>query len=276
MCSLRVTNIRLSVTDQSSIGSVAYRVMTNGIEVQAPKPLPTSGSPATHGFSLNLATLGLVASSIRVADTTTVEIIAVDQNGKKSTRALSFHFTLLPTPLFVSQTAPDSSVSLQGHTFSFASWSPTYRTGRSRSTRPGRTQPRQHGSQAVGVSNAVLQHARLRSKPEQLCAELTEAPGYGNLNSTPAVFVAGYAFEGAWPVAATHSHHRHALHIDCRHIIWSLVQKPGAFRRYRYRAEWPTFRRTHPILKFRAFGTFTTERTLGFPLPRHPAPGSDS
>jgi len=40
-------------------------------------------------------------------------------------------------------------------------------------------------------------------------------------------------------------------HIDYRHIIWSLVQKPGAFRRYRYREElFPTlaFRRAYDAL----------------------------
>ena len=39
--------------------------------------------------------------------------------------------------------------------------------------------------------------------------------------------------------------------IDYRHIIWSLVQKPGAFRRYRYREElFPTlsFRRAYDAL----------------------------
>ena len=40
-------------------------------------------------------------------------------------------------------------------------------------------------------------------------------------------------------------------HIDYRHIIWSLVQKPGAFRRYRYREElFPTlaFRQAYDAL----------------------------
>jgi len=40
-------------------------------------------------------------------------------------------------------------------------------------------------------------------------------------------------------------------HIDYHHIIWSLVQKPGAFARYRYREEMfpsPAFRRTYDVL----------------------------
>jgi len=43
-----------------------------------------------------------------------------------------------------------------------------------------------------------------------------------------------------------------AVHIDYRHIIWSLVRKPGAFARYRYREElFPTitFRRAYDALK---------------------------
>ncbi len=44
---------------------------------------------------------------------------------------------------------------------------------------------------------------------------------------------------------------RHKHRIDYRHIIWSLVQKPGAFPRYRYRQEMfpgPLFRRTYDAL----------------------------
>jgi hypothetical protein len=44
---------------------------------------------------------------------------------------------------------------------------------------------------------------------------------------------------------------RHKHRIDYRHIIWSLVQKPGAFERYRYREElFPTvtFRRAYDAL----------------------------
>ena len=44
------------------------------------------------------------------------------------------------------------------------------------------------------------------------------------------------------------SHHA----IDYRHVIWSLVQKPGAFARYRYReALFPSliFRRTYALLQ---------------------------
>ena len=40
-------------------------------------------------------------------------------------------------------------------------------------------------------------------------------------------------------------------HIDYRHVIWSLVRKPGAFARYRYREElFPTltFRRAYDVL----------------------------
>ena len=40
-------------------------------------------------------------------------------------------------------------------------------------------------------------------------------------------------------------------HIDYRHVIWSLVRKPGAFAAYRYRAElFPTtvFRRAYDAL----------------------------
>src|SRR5947207_10275089 len=39
--------------------------------------------------------------------------------------------------------------------------------------------------------------------------------------------------------------------IDYRHVIWSLVRKPGAFARYRYREElFPslTFRRAYDVL----------------------------
>jgi hypothetical protein len=45
-----------------------------------------------------------------------------------------------------------------------------------------------------------------------------------------------------------------AARIDYRHVIWSLVTKPGAFARYRYREElFPTltFRRTYDALKAR-------------------------
>ena len=44
---------------------------------------------------------------------------------------------------------------------------------------------------------------------------------------------------------------RHKHHIDYRHIIWSLVSKPGAFPRYRYRDDlFPSlvFRRTYDVL----------------------------
>lgn len=44
---------------------------------------------------------------------------------------------------------------------------------------------------------------------------------------------------------------RFGHHIDYRHIIWSLVRKPGAFARYRYRADlFPSlvFRKTHDAI----------------------------
>ena len=44
---------------------------------------------------------------------------------------------------------------------------------------------------------------------------------------------------------------RHGHRVNYRHIIWSLVQKPGAFARYRYREDlFPTlvFRRTHEAI----------------------------
>ncbi len=44
---------------------------------------------------------------------------------------------------------------------------------------------------------------------------------------------------------------RHKHHIDYRHIIWSMVKKPGAFLRYRYRDDlFPSlvFRRTYDVL----------------------------
>jgi hypothetical protein len=42
------------------------------------------------------------------------------------------------------------------------------------------------------------------------------------------------------------------VHIDYRHVIWSLMRKPGAFARYRYREElFPTltFRRAYDALR---------------------------
>lgn len=44
------------------------------------------------------------------------------------------------------------------------------------------------------------------------------------------------------------------MRIDYRHVIWSLVTKPGAFARYRYREElFPTltFRRAYDALRSR-------------------------
>lgn len=112
-----VTQIRLSVTDQSAIASVAFRVETNGVEVRAPQPLSTATAPATHAFSIDLATLGLAAGALHAGDITTIQIIAVDQSGNKSTRDFPLHVNLIPTPLNIQSTAPDSATSLQGHTF---------------------------------------------------------------------------------------------------------------------------------------------------------------
>jgi len=49
-------------------------------------------------------------------------------------------------------------------------------------------------------------------------------------------------------------HHKGQAHIDYRHIIWTLVRKPGAFARYRWREElFPSlvFRRTYDALRSR-------------------------
>jgi hypothetical protein len=49
-------------------------------------------------------------------------------------------------------------------------------------------------------------------------------------------------------------HHKGQVHIDYRHIIRTLVRKPGAFARYRWREElFPTlvFRRAHDALRSR-------------------------
>lgn len=48
--------------------------------------------------------------------------------------------------------------------------------------------------------------------------------------------------------------HKGQAHIDYRHIIWTLVRKPGAFARYRWREElFPSlvFRRTYDALRSR-------------------------
>jgi len=58
------------------------------------------------------------------------------------------------------------------------------------------------------------------------------------------------------------SHHA----IDYRHVIWSLVQKPGAFARYRYReALFPTllFRRAYAALQAAHPGTAGDAATCG-------------
>ena len=49
-------------------------------------------------------------------------------------------------------------------------------------------------------------------------------------------------------------HHKGQAHIDYRHVIWTLVRKPGAFARYRWREElFPSlvFRRTYDALRSR-------------------------
>ncbi len=59
---------------------------------------------------------------------------------------------------------------------------------------------------------------------------------------------------------------KNGYHIDYRHIIWSLVKKPGAFARYRYREElFPslTFRKTFDVLsQAYGHGTKTDSRYL--------------
>src|SRR5260370_18480637 len=81
---------------------------------------------------------------------------------------------------------------------------------------------------------------------------------------------------------------RHGHRINYRHIIWSLVQKPGAFAQYRYREElFPTltFRRAddalaakHPArgagleyLRILHLAASTMESILQAPFPRLPA-----
>lgn len=58
-------------------------------------------------------------------------------------------------------------------------------------------------------------------------------------------------FADAHQFSLVRLHGRYGHRIDYRHIIWSLVQKPGAFARYRYRADlFPslTFRRAYDAL----------------------------
>ena len=50
---------------------------------------------------------------------------------------------------------------------------------------------------------------------------------------------------------------RNQHRIDYRHIIWSLVRKPGGFARYRYREEMfptPLFRRAYDAIQTRSAG----------------------
>ena len=49
-------------------------------------------------------------------------------------------------------------------------------------------------------------------------------------------------------------HHKGQAHIDYRHVIWTLVRKPGAFARYRWREDlFPSlvFRRAYDALRSR-------------------------
>ena len=44
-------------------------------------------------------------------------------------------------------------------------------------------------------------------------------------------------YGGEWQLTMERLLGRNKHHIDYRHIIWSLVQKPGAFERYKYRED---------------------------------------
>lgn len=58
-------------------------------------------------------------------------------------------------------------------------------------------------------------------------------------------------YGGEWQLTMERLLGRNKHHIDYRHIIWSLVQKPGAFERYKYREDlFPTltFRRAYDAL----------------------------
>lgn len=58
-------------------------------------------------------------------------------------------------------------------------------------------------------------------------------------------------YGNVYQFSAERLHGRHGHRIDYRHIIWSLVQKPGAFARYRYREDlFPSlvFRRAYDAL----------------------------
>ena len=66
------------------------------------------------------------------------------------------------------------------------------------------------------------------------------------------------SYRGQAQLACERLRGRHRHHIDYRHVIWSLVQKPGGFARYVYREEmFPTltFRRAYDALQARLEGT---------------------
>lgn len=59
-------------------------------------------------------------------------------------------------------------------------------------------------------------------------------------------------FGGKWQLAIERLRGRHLHRINYRHIIWSLVQKPGAFERYVYREDlFPSlvFRRAYDAIQ---------------------------
>ena len=64
-------------------------------------------------------------------------------------------------------------------------------------------------------------------------------------------------YAGAHQLAVPRLHGRNGHRINYRHIIWSLVQKPGAFARYRYRED------LFPSLVFRRAYDALTERRAG-------------
>ncbi len=59
-------------------------------------------------------------------------------------------------------------------------------------------------------------------------------------------------YRGRWVETVPRLRGEQQARIDYRHVIWSLVRKPGAFARYRYREEmFPSlvFRRAHDALR---------------------------
>ena len=61
-------------------------------------------------------------------------------------------------------------------------------------------------------------------------------------------------FKGTHQLTVERQLGRNGHRIDYRHVIWSLVRKPGAFERYRYREELSSVRRTTCCLKRLARG----------------------